>query len=64
MSFVGATNVGSIKIHFDDVLKTNVANPDYPFINDRNYATLSSADNAFIAFPARTGTDANPYAEE
>jgi phosphatidylserine decarboxylase len=64
VSFVGATNVGSIKIHFDDVLKTNVANPDYPFINDRNYATLSSADNAFMAFPARTGTDANPYAEE
>jgi phosphatidylserine decarboxylase len=27
ISFVGATNVGSVKIHFDDALKTNLASP-------------------------------------
>lgn len=64
VSFVGATNVGSIKIHFDDVLKTNVASPSFPFINDRNYATLSAADNAFFAFPTRTGSENAPLSEE
>lgn len=35
VSFVGATNVGSIKIHFDDVLQTNKRLPEY--FNDRDY---------------------------
>jgi phosphatidylserine decarboxylase len=53
ISFVGATNVGSIKIHFDDSLKTNLSSPQVPYINDRNYATLNSADNAFHGYPIR-----------
>ena len=40
LSFIGATAVGSIKVHFDDVLKTNVSNPLEPYVNDRNYQTL------------------------
>ena len=53
ISFVGATNVGSVKIHFDDSLKTNLSTPQVPYINDRNYATLNSADNAFYGYPIR-----------
>lgn len=40
MSFIGALNVGSINLHFDDVLKTNKASPEYPYINDKNYLVL------------------------
>ena len=32
ISFVGATNVGSIHLHFDDVLKTNVRKPTHPYL--------------------------------
>lgn len=32
MSFVGATNVGSIKLHFDDNLNTNIPNPVSPYL--------------------------------
>lgn len=32
MSFVGATNVGSIKLHFDDQLKTNIGKPISPYL--------------------------------
>lgn len=39
VSFVGATNVGSVKIHFDEELKTNVRQPMI-YNNDRNYSTL------------------------
>lgn len=53
VSFVGATNVGSVKIHFDDAVQTNKASPEMPYINDRNYATLNSADNTFASFPIR-----------
>ena len=42
LSFVGATNVGSVKIHFDEGLKTNVRRPEV-FSNDRNYAMLDPA---------------------
>ena len=31
MSFVGATNVGSIKLHFDDTLKSNIVKPVSPY---------------------------------
>jgi phosphatidylserine decarboxylase len=31
MSFVGALNVGSIKLHFDPKLRTNRANPSEPY---------------------------------
>jgi phosphatidylserine decarboxylase len=39
ISFVGATNVGSIKIHFDEPLKTNRRFPEY--VNDRDYSLMS-----------------------
>lgn len=53
ISFVGATNVGSVKVHFDDSLKTNLPSPQAPYINDRNYATLSAENNAFFSYPIR-----------
>jgi len=31
MSFVGATNVGSISLNWDDTLATNVKKPKAPF---------------------------------
>ena len=40
MSFVGALNVGSITLHFDDVLKTNIKAPEHPYLHDKNYALL------------------------
>ena len=47
LSFVGATNVGSIKLHFDSSLKTNKTNPPFPYIEDKNYETLGAEDNVF-----------------
>lgn len=40
MSFIGALNVGSITLNFDEVLKSNVKNPAEPYINDKNYQLL------------------------
>lgn len=40
MSFIGALNVGSINLHFDDVIRSNKARPEYPYINDKNYLLL------------------------
>ena len=40
-SFVGALNVGSIKLSFDETLRTNQANPVEPYIIDRKYKTSS-----------------------
>jgi phosphatidylserine decarboxylase len=40
MSFIGALNVGSIVLHFDDVLKSNVKSPLEPYIHDKNYQLL------------------------
>lgn len=31
ISFIGALNVGSIKINFDDLLKTNIKKPVQPY---------------------------------
>jgi len=56
ISFVGATNVGSIKLHFDDILKSNVKNPISPYLQDRNYSILSSSGangNIFWTYPRR-----------
>jgi len=56
ISFVGATNVGSIKLHFDDILKSNVKNPISPYLQDRNYSVLSSSGangNIFWTYPRR-----------
>jgi len=54
ISFVGATNVGSIKINFDDTLQTNCSkysNPKIP--SDRNYTTLSTDEGACRTYPVR-----------
>jgi len=61
MSFVGATNVGSIKLHFDDMLKSNVKVPVSPYLQDRNYATLSSsgADGSLFWTYPRRGSASN-----
>lgn len=40
MSFVGALNVGSIHLFFDNELKTNLSAPKHPYISDKNYSTL------------------------
>ena len=53
MSFVGALNVGSIKLHFDDTLTTNVRKPGMDIYNDRNYTTLNELDGAFWKYPVR-----------
>lgn len=42
ISFIGALNVGSIKLHFDDVLKSNVKTPADQFFHDKNYQLLLS----------------------
>ena len=50
MSFVGATNVGSIKLHFDDTLNSNIAKPVSPYLDDRNYATLAEGGTGEAMF--------------
>ena len=46
MSFVGALNVGSITLHFDDALKTNVKAPAHPYLQDKNYALLMNQEDS------------------
>jgi len=53
MSFIGALNVGSIKILFDEELKTNLKAPKYPYFTDKNYATLNENEGAFLSYPVR-----------
>ena len=38
ISFVGALNVGSIKLNFDETLKTNVSSPQSPYYLDVQYS--------------------------
>lgn len=45
MSFIGALNVGSIKLFFDDELKTNISNPQLPYVLDKNYSTLAASSS-------------------
>ena len=66
MSFIGALNVGSIKIHFDDVLKSNAKNPLSPYILDKNYTlllnqedSLSVHGNKFIRIPELKNANVN-----
>ena len=42
-SFVGALNVGSIKLTFDPQLNTNQANPREPYLYDVPYSSISPA---------------------
>ena len=53
ISFIGALNVGSIKVNFDDTLKTNVKGQKDSYFNDRNYQTLNEGGGAFLSFPTR-----------
>ena len=41
ISFIGALNVGSIKLLFDDQLRTNIKSPSEPYFTDRNYQTMN-----------------------
>ena len=40
ISFIGALNVGSVKVNFDSELKSNVVRPQKPYISDFNYSLL------------------------
>lgn len=66
MSFVGATNVGSIKLHFDDTLMSNVVSPQSPYLSDRNYATLAKNSDCalFWSYPQRYNRNNNLREEE
>ena len=52
MSFVGATNVGSIKINFDEHLATNQFKVS-SLVNDKNYTLLQDSDGQFWRLPTR-----------
>jgi hypothetical protein len=56
ISFIGALNVGSIKLLFDDQLRTNIKSPKEPYFTDRNYQTLNESGGSFLTFPVRTAT--------
>lgn len=56
VSFVGAMNVGSIKVHFDDALSTNKHNPGGMPFHDKNYATLTELEGVFWKQPIRKRT--------
>ena len=45
-SAVGATNVGSIKLDFDQAVSTNKSVPSYPYFNDKNYVFCTSEEKA------------------
>ena len=45
-SAVGATNVGSIKLDFDEDVLTNRAVPFYPYFEDKNYVKAISSEKA------------------
>jgi phosphatidylserine decarboxylase len=54
ISFIGALNVGSIKINFDEELKTNLKRPLVPYINDKNYMGLFELlENNKVKIPIR-----------
>ena len=48
MSFVGALNVGSIKLHFDQSLVSNLSQPQTPYITDKNYKHIFNAEDSNI----------------
>ena len=37
LSFIGALNVGSISVHFDDTIKTNKSRTELPYFSDNYY---------------------------
>jgi len=44
-SFVGALNVGSIKLHFDKTLRTNNTSPQEPYYTDLSYTKGAKGDS-------------------
>jgi phosphatidylserine decarboxylase len=52
MSFVGATNVGSIKLHFDENLETNSSKHTSVYKHaDKNYTTLTAEEGGVWSYP-------------
>jgi phosphatidylserine decarboxylase len=51
ISFIGAFNVGSINLYFDNELKSNKKSPIDPYITDKNYSTLNDNDSIFLNYP-------------
>lgn len=45
---IGATNVGSVILHFDDTLETDAFSPPYPFYYDRSYG--NTTDQPFTKY--------------
>lgn len=56
LSFVGALNVGSIKLLFDADLESNSRNVGNIPYHDKNYATLSEQEGGFWRYPIRKKT--------
>lgn len=50
ISFIGALNVGSIKLHFDKDLLSNQKNPPKPYFQDKNYLTLMNQSDSLDVF--------------
>lgn len=64
ISFIGALNVGSIKLLFDDQLRTNIKSPQEPYFTDRNYQTLNESGGSFLSFPVRNLKNIDDKLEE
>ena len=56
-SAVGATNVGSIKLDFDEEVLTNQMLPQYPYFQDKSYLTTVSAEKATPFYKYLTQSD-------
>lgn len=50
MSFIGALNVGSIKLHFDEDLQSNIVKPLEPYFTDKNYLLLMNKSDDLDVF--------------
>ena len=66
-------NVGSVAVHFDDMLATNQSDPQPPYLSDRNYTLVGQGDkdsgNRFMQVPQSVGqkeapVDLVPYLDE
>ena len=64
ISFIGALNVGSIKLLFDDQLRTNIKSPQEPYFTDWNYQTLNESGGSFLSFPVRNRKNIDDKLEE
>ena len=43
LSFIGAMNVGSVAVNFDETLRTNEPDPQAPYFSDFHYSQLGKA---------------------